>query len=70
MSILCFLTMSIGDVVRLSVFGTNIIIINSHKAAHDLLDKKSLIFSDRPNLPLVEEVCVDNNLLWHNSNIV
>lgn len=36
-----------SDVLHLSAAGDNIIILNSHKAANDLLEKKSNIYSDR-----------------------
>lgn len=39
-----------GSVVYLSIFGRSIIVLNSAKAAFDLLDKRSSIYSDRPRL--------------------
>lgn len=38
------------------VLGQNIIFINSAKAAYDLFEKKSAIYSDRPRLPLLREL--------------
>lgn len=32
----------------------SLIILNSHEAAVDLLDKRSSIYSDRPKLPVFE----------------
>ncbi|KIJ31347.1 hypothetical protein M422DRAFT_90578, partial [Sphaerobolus stellatus SS14] len=37
-----------GDIVRVKDFGRNIIILNSWKSANDLLEKRSSIYSDRP----------------------
>ncbi|KAJ7844119.1 putative monooxygenase [Mycena olivaceomarginata] len=40
-----------GDIVYLDALGQPIIVINSAKIANDLLDRRSSIYSDRPNLP-------------------
>ena len=42
---------AIGDVIHLSVLGKSIIVLNSEEAARELLDKRSAIYSDRPNFP-------------------
>ena len=42
-----------GDVVHVSVFNKNIIILNSVSAANELLDQRSGIYSDRPYLPMM-----------------
>jgi hypothetical protein len=47
------LTSHKGDLVYLEVFGQPIILLNSPKAAKDLLEQRSAIYSDRP--PLVSE---------------
>ena len=39
-----------GDIIYVEVFGKPMVIINSVKIAKDLLDKRSLIYSDRPRL--------------------
>jgi hypothetical protein len=36
-----------SDIIHADVMGSHIIILNSMKAAHELLDKRSLIYSDR-----------------------
>ncbi|KAI0643944.1 CyP450 monooxygenase [Trametes meyenii] len=36
-----------GDIVHLDAFGTPIIILGSHEAAHELLDRRSANYSDR-----------------------
>ncbi|KAJ7069399.1 cytochrome P450 [Mycena amicta] len=43
-----------GDVMHLDVLGTHLIILSSHQAAVDLLEKKSAIYSDRPPFILYE----------------
>ena len=52
LSIVCDWTMLIhawigSDVIRLNVLGHNIIILNSFKAAMELIDQRSAIYSDR-----------------------
>ena len=44
-----------GDVVHISALGKHIIILNSVKAANDLLERRSAIYSDRPYLPMLHE---------------
>ena len=39
-----------GDVFSIRVPGKTIIVLNSEKAAHDLLEKRSAIYSDRVRL--------------------
>ena len=50
-------TPSLGDIIYLHVLGKQTIMLNSERAAKDLLDKRGLIYSDRPYLPSVE-LCV------------
>lgn len=45
-----------GNVVYVKVLGQNIIFVNSAKAAYELFEKKSAIYSDRPRLPLLREL--------------
>ena len=45
-----------GDIVYLNVLGQQMIILNSSKAAFDLLDKKSATYSDRPVVPMCGEM--------------
>ncbi|KAJ7366634.1 cytochrome P450 [Mycena albidolilacea] len=42
-----------GDVVHAQVFGTHIVVLNSLKAAVDLLEKRASIYSDRPTIPMI-----------------
>ncbi|KAH9067504.1 cytochrome P450 [Lactarius vividus] len=39
-----------SDVVHVDVLGTHMVIVNSAKAANELFDKRSSIYSDRPSL--------------------
>ncbi|KAF8181910.1 cytochrome P450 [Mycena galopus ATCC 62051] len=41
-----------GDLVHAEVFGNHILVINSLKAATDLLEKRARIYSDRPTIPI------------------
>ncbi|KZS91050.1 cytochrome P450 [Sistotremastrum niveocremeum HHB9708] len=41
-----------GDVVHVSAFGQDVIILNSHEAAVDMMIKKSAICSDRPQFTM------------------
>ncbi|KAJ6533886.1 cytochrome P450 [Mycena vulgaris] len=43
-----------GDVMYPQIPGQSIIVLDSLQAAEDLLDKRSAIYSDRPNFPLYE----------------
>ncbi len=45
-----------GDVIGLKVLGQSIIVLNSRTAIHDLLDERSVIYSDRPSVPFVTEL--------------
>ncbi|KAI0322765.1 cytochrome P450 [Amylostereum chailletii] len=41
-----------GDIIRMDVIGKPLIVLNSHKLAVEMLNKKSLIYSSRPHLPM------------------
>lgn len=45
-----------GDIVSISIFGQTIIVLNSVEAAIDMLEKKSVIYSDRPVLQMGGEL--------------
>lgn len=45
-----------GDVIYIHVFGNPIIVLNSAKAATELLDKRSSIYSSRPQRTMVSEL--------------
>ena len=48
-----------GDINHISVFGKHVVVLNSIEACTDLLDKRSAKYSDRPRLPMVNELYVD-----------
>nr|GAT46884.1 cytochrome P450 [Mycena chlorophos] len=51
-----------SDVVHMRVFGTNMLVINSAKAASELLGRRSAKYSDRPRMPMIQDVI---GLSWH-----
>ena len=50
------LTPNAGDVVHVNVLGQHLIFLNSEKAAIDLLEKRSAIYSDRGTSVMVNEL--------------
>lgn len=54
---------SLGNMVSVSVFGQQMIILNSAKTASDLLDKKGSIYSDRPRMEMGGELVGWKNTL-------
>ncbi|KAJ3502046.1 hypothetical protein NLJ89_g9063 [Agrocybe chaxingu] len=52
-----------GDIVSVSVFGQQMIILNSAEVAIDMLDKKSSIYSDRPVMQMGGELVGWKNTL-------
>ena len=53
----------LGSICSIRVFGQRIVILNSLKAATDLLEKRSSIYSDRPRLVLGGEMVGWDQLL-------
>ncbi|KAJ3552235.1 hypothetical protein NM688_g4258 [Phlebia brevispora] len=45
-----------GPVFSLNLAGKNVVVLNSLKAARDLLDRRSAIYSDRPRLIMANEI--------------
>ncbi|KAJ7110785.1 cytochrome P450 [Mycena crocata] len=45
-----------GDIIYFHTFGNPVIVLNSAAVAHDLLDKRSAIYSYRPQFPMANEV--------------
>lgn len=45
-----------GEIVHLNVLGQDLIVLNSPKAATDLLEKKSSTYSDRPVVMMCGEI--------------
>ncbi|EIW84358.1 cytochrome P450 [Coniophora puteana RWD-64-598 SS2] len=42
-----------GDIISCRFFGSQVVVLNSDKAAEDLLDRRSRIYSDRPEISTV-----------------
>ncbi|KAJ7691367.1 cytochrome P450 [Mycena rosella] len=53
-----------GDVVHLHSLGRNIIVLNSQKAATELLDKRGANYSDRPRMVIIELMGWWPTLVW------
>ncbi|KAJ7116496.1 cytochrome P450 [Mycena epipterygia] len=45
-----------SDIIHVNAAGTSIIILSSFEAAEDLLEKRSVIYSDRPRLTMLNEL--------------
>jgi len=56
-------THHIGDLVSVSVFGRQIIIVNSAQTATEMLETKSSIYSDRPVMSMAGELVGWKNVL-------
>lgn len=52
-----------GGIVSVSIFGQQLVILNSYKQAIEMLDKKSSIYSDRPIMPMGGELVGWKNTL-------
>ena len=48
--------LSTGDITSVTVFRKPFIILNSHRAAYALLDKRSVIYSERPNMVMAGQM--------------
>jgi cytochrome P450 len=46
-----------GDVTYLHIFGQGLVFLNTSEAAIDLMEKKGSIYSDKPGLVMVGELC-------------
>ncbi|CAE6467571.1 unnamed protein product [Rhizoctonia solani] len=44
-----------SDIVFLEIFGHQVLVLNSAKAALELLEKRSALYSDRPVIPMITE---------------
>lgn len=47
----------IGPIYSLNLGGKHAIVVNTHKIASELLDRRSLIYSDRPRMIMPEILC-------------
>ena len=57
------LSVHLGDITYISILGQDTIILNSSKAAVDLLDKRSATYSDRPTFTMFGEIVGGKNNL-------
>jgi len=58
----------LGDIVYLHKFGQGVVFLNTFEVAYDLLDKRGLIYSDRPPSVMKEDLCVLSRSMrktWH-----
>ncbi|THU96695.1 cytochrome P450 [Dendrothele bispora CBS 962.96] len=53
-----------GPIVYLNLAGTDMVILNSHKAATDLLDRRTTIYSDRPRNIVASEILTRSLFLF------
>lgn len=54
-SIRSFLKSTSGNIVSLTALGQTIIVLNSVERATDLLERRSAIYSDRPQLRVISD---------------
>ncbi|KAK7688877.1 hypothetical protein QCA50_007568 [Cerrena zonata] len=54
-----------GDIIYARFFSTHTIVINSPKVAHELLEKRSANYSDRPPMVLHSEIMGHGKMLTH-----
>lgn len=50
------LTIAIGDIVHVEIFGRHIVYLNTYKVASDLFERRGSIYSDKPRLVLLNEM--------------
>jgi hypothetical protein len=51
-----FIDARVGPLIKVEIMGQKICIINSYKVANDLLNDRSAIYSDRPAMPMVNDL--------------
>jgi len=44
----------VGDILSFHVFGQVLVVLNTATAAKELLEKRDVIYSDRPEIPFYE----------------
>ncbi|CAL1696588.1 unnamed protein product [Somion occarium] len=52
-----------GPLVYMSVAGQNMVVMNTHKVAADLLDRRAAVYSDRPRLVVASEILTGSLLI-------
>ncbi|KAF7331319.1 Cytochrome P450 [Mycena kentingensis (nom. inval.)] len=56
-------TQTYGDVIHLSVCGTSMLILGTHEAAVDLLEKRSAVYSSRPTFTVCNMLGIGNEAI-------
>ncbi|THU98674.1 cytochrome P450 [Dendrothele bispora CBS 962.96] len=55
-----------SDIIYFNICGKSIVVVNSFEAADELFDKRSSIYSDRPRMPMLNELDVSGSGFdWH-----
>lgn len=49
-----FLTGTVGDILSFHILGQVIVVLNTAKAAKDLLERRGNVYPDRPAVPFIE----------------
>ena len=49
---------NLGDVIHVHILGHHMVVLNSLRAAQDLLERRGSIYSDRPRFVLLSEMFV------------
>ena len=52
-----------GNIVHLNLAGQSVLVINGHKVASDLLEKRANIYSDRPRFIVAGDILTGGHLL-------
>ncbi|KAF9063072.1 cytochrome P450 [Rhodocollybia butyracea] len=55
-TVIIFITIGDSDIIHLSALGNSIIVLDSAQAISDLLEKRSLLYSSRPNSVMLNEL--------------
>lgn len=54
-----------GDVVHVKVFSQHLIYLNSWETCYDLFEKRSTLYSDRFDQPMIADLCATPSLSSH-----
>lgn len=64
-----FLNVDLGDVLYGSALGNHVVILNKWEDAKELLENRSIKYSDRPWIPMIEKY-IHINLMLNSEHIV
>ena len=59
-----------GDILSLHIFGQVFVVLNSHKAIKDLLERRGDIYSDRPVTPFYEMCVLQSGHSCHSTDVL